>query len=65
VRLIVVRTIVVIVPFIASLMFNAVSLLVQVFNMVARISVVDKVTQVPVVPISFLATLLRRSDVVG
>jgi hypothetical protein len=65
VRLIVVRTIVVIVPFIASLMFNAVSLLVQVFNMVARISVVDKVTQVPVVPISFLATLLQGSDVVG
>jgi hypothetical protein len=65
VRLIVVRTIVVIVPFIASLMFNAVSLLVHVFNMVARISVVDKVTQVPVVPISFLATLLRGSDVVG
>jgi hypothetical protein len=51
VGLVIVRAIVIVVTFIVSLTLDAVSFLVQVFNLVMCISVADKVTQVSAIPI--------------
>jgi hypothetical protein len=64
-RLIVVRTIVVIVPFIVPFVLDVVSLLAPVFYPVACIFVADNIAQVAVVLISFSVTLLRGSDAIG
>jgi hypothetical protein len=64
-RLIIERTIIVIVHLIASFLFDVVSLFVLVFNPVVRISVVDNVVQVPVVPFSSLVALLWGSQATG
>jgi hypothetical protein len=58
VRLVIEGTIVITVPFIASFLFDAFSLLAVVFNSAACISAVDHVTQVSVIPISFSAVFL-------
>jgi hypothetical protein len=63
VRVIIVRAIIIIVPFIASFVLDAVSFLALVFDLATCIPIVDNVTQISVVPI--LATLLQRSDVVS
>jgi hypothetical protein len=60
VGLIVVRAIVIMVPFLTSFALNAVSLLVPVFNLVVCISVVNNVTQLSFIPIS--AMHLQGSD---
>jgi hypothetical protein len=65
VRLIVEGTIIIIVPFIASLSFNATSFLAPVFNQVGCISIVDDIAQVLVVPILFSATLHWGSETTG
>jgi hypothetical protein len=64
-RLIVVRTIVVIVSFIVPFVLDVISLLAPVFYLVACIFVVDNIAQVAVVLISFSVTLLRGSDAIG
>jgi hypothetical protein len=61
--LIIVRVIVIMVPFIALFVLDAVSFLAPIFNSVRGISVADNVTQVSTVPI--LAMLLRWSDAAG
>jgi hypothetical protein len=65
VRLILKMAIILVVPFIASLLLDVVSFLSPVFKMVVSISIVDNVTQVPVIPISFLVTLLWGNETVG
>jgi hypothetical protein len=61
VGLVVVGAIVIAVPFLASFVLDAVSLLAPVFNSVAHVSIVDDITQVSPVPISI--ALLWWSDV--
>jgi hypothetical protein len=63
VGLVVVGSIVVIVPLLASLAFDAVSLLALVFDPATCISVADNIAQVFVVPISVV--LLSGSDATG
>jgi hypothetical protein len=63
VGLIIVRAIVIIVPFITLLMLDVVSFLAPIFNPVMCISVADDIVQIHVVLIS--ASLLHWSDATG
>jgi hypothetical protein len=65
VRLVVERTIVVIVHFITPLLLDALTLLAPAVNLAACISAVDDITQVSVFPIMPLAVLLWWSETVG
>jgi hypothetical protein len=65
VRVIVVRTIIIIVPFVTSFTFDVISFLAPVFNSVEHISATDNITQVPVVLVLFSTVLLQGSDVAG
>jgi hypothetical protein len=65
VRLVIVGTIIIIVPFITSLRLHALSLLASVFYLAMCISSVDDVAQVAVAPIMLLAALLWWSDATG
>jgi hypothetical protein len=58
VRLVIEGTIIIIVPFVASFLFDVTSLLAPFFNSDVCISAVNNVTQVPIVPISPLTALL-------
>jgi hypothetical protein len=62
VRLVIIGTIVVIVPFFALLLFKTLVLLTLVFDLVACISAVDDVAQISVIPVSPSATFLRWSE---
>jgi hypothetical protein len=63
VGLVIIRAIVVIVPFIASFTLDAVSFLALVFYPVACISVADNITEISIVPISVMP--LRESYAAG
>jgi hypothetical protein len=65
VRLVVERTIVVIVHFITPLLLDALTLLAPAVNLAACVSAVDDITQVSVFPIMPLAVLLWWSETVG
>jgi hypothetical protein len=62
VRLVIIRTTVVIVPLFMSLLFKALTILTPVFDPVACIFVVDDITQVSVIPVSPSATFHRWSE---
>jgi hypothetical protein len=62
-RLVVIRTVVVIVPFFTLLQFKALTLLALVFNPVTCISVVDDVTQISVIPVSSSDAFLQWSEI--
>jgi hypothetical protein len=57
-RLVIIGTTVIIVPFFTLLLFEVLTLLTPVFNPATCISVVDDITQISVIPVSFLATFL-------
>jgi hypothetical protein len=62
VRLVVIGTVVVIVPFFTMLLFNALVFLMPVFNLVACISIVNNVAQILVIPVSSSTAFLRWSE---
>jgi hypothetical protein len=64
VRLVIIGTIVVIVPFLVLLLFKALVLLMPIFNPVACISAVDDVAQISVIPVSPSIAFLRWSEIV-
>jgi hypothetical protein len=55
-------TVVVIVPFFTLLLFEALTLLMPVFDPTVCISAVDGITQISVIPVSSLATFLLWSE---
>jgi hypothetical protein len=57
-RLVIIGTTVIIVPLFTLLLFEALTLLTPVFNPATCISAVDDITQISVIPISFLAAFL-------
>jgi hypothetical protein len=65
VRLLVERTIIVIVPLITSFLINAVRLLASVVNPVACISAANDVTQISIIPILPSAVFLLWSETIG
>jgi hypothetical protein len=62
VRLVLIGTIVVIVPFFTLLLFKALVLLTSIFNPAACISAVDDIAQILAIPVSSLAAFLRWSE---
>jgi hypothetical protein len=62
VRLVIIETIVVIVPFFTLLLFKVLTLLELVFNPVSCIYAADDVTQISVIPVSSSAAFLRWSE---
>jgi hypothetical protein len=62
VRLVIVGTIVIIVPFFTLLLFEALMLLTPVFNLAVCISATDDVAQISVVPVSSSTMFLRWSE---
>jgi hypothetical protein len=62
VRLIIIGTIVVIVPFFMLLLFKALVLLAPVFNPTACIFATDDVAQISVIPVSSSAAFLQWSE---
>jgi hypothetical protein len=61
-RLVIEGIVIIIVPFVASFLFNVISLLAAVFNLVACVSTMNDVLQVRVVPVLSSATLLQRRE---
>jgi hypothetical protein len=64
-RLVVEGTIIIIIPLVVSFMFNALSLLAPIFNLVVCISVANDVTQVMVILVSSSAVFLWGSEAAG
>jgi hypothetical protein len=62
VRLVIIRTVVIIVPFFTLLLFQVLTLLTSVFNLAACISAIDDVTQISIVLVSSSAAFLRWSE---
>jgi hypothetical protein len=62
VRLVIIRTIVVIIPFFALLQFKTLVLLMLVFYPAAYISAMDDVAQISVISVSPSASFLRWSE---
>jgi hypothetical protein len=62
VRSVVIGIIVVIVPFFTLLLFEALALLIPVFDPAACISIVGGITQISIIPVSSLAVFLRWSE---
>jgi hypothetical protein len=62
VRLGIIGTTVVIVPFFTLLLFKVLTLLMSIFNTAVGISVVDGIAQISVIPVSSLAVFLRWSE---
>jgi hypothetical protein len=62
VRLVIIGTIVVIVPFFMLLLFKALTLLMPIFNLVVHISTANDVMQISVLPVSSSAMFLRWGD---
>jgi hypothetical protein len=62
VRLVVIETIVVIVPYFVLLLFKTLTLLAPVFVLVACISTTDDVMQISVIPVSPSSAFLRWSE---
>jgi hypothetical protein len=62
VRLVIIETIVVIVPFFMLILFKALTLLTPVFNPTVCISIADDVVQILVIPVSSSATFVRWSE---
>jgi hypothetical protein len=62
VRLVIIGTVVVIVPFFTLLLFKALTLLMPVFNPVACISVVDDVAKILTIPVSSSIAFLRWTE---
>jgi hypothetical protein len=63
VRLVIIGTILVIVPFFALLLFKMLALLTPIFDPAACITFVDDVMQISVIPVSTLVALLRWSEI--
>jgi hypothetical protein len=61
VRLVIIGTIVVIVPFFTLLLFKALAFLTPVFDPVTCITAADDVAQISVIPVSSLAAFLQWS----
>jgi hypothetical protein len=61
VRLVIIKTIVVIVPFFTLLMFKALVLLTPIFDLATYISTVDDVMQILIILVSSSATFLQWS----
>jgi hypothetical protein len=62
VRLVIIGTVVVIVPFFTLLLFRALTLLTPIFNPATCISAVNDVTQISIILVSSLAVLLQWSE---
>jgi hypothetical protein len=62
VRLVIIGTIVVIVPFFTLLLFKALTLMTPVFEPATCISAADDVMQISIVPVSSSVTFLRWSE---
>jgi hypothetical protein len=62
VRLVIIGTVVVIIPFFTLLLFKALMLLAPVFNLVVCISTVNDVVQILVILVSSLSMFLRWSE---
>jgi hypothetical protein len=62
VRLVIIGSVVVIVPFFTLLLFNVLMLLTPVINPIACISAADEVVQISVIPASSLAAFLWWSE---
>jgi hypothetical protein len=62
VRLVIIGTVVIIVPFFTLLLFKALALPTLVFNLVVFISTADDVAQLSVVPVSSSTAFLRWSE---
>jgi hypothetical protein len=62
VRLVLIGTVVVIVPFFMLLLFKALTFLAPVFNLVACISTADAIAQISVIPVSSSAMFLWWSE---
>jgi hypothetical protein len=65
VRLVIVRTIIIIVPLVVSFLLHALLLLASIFDPAMRICAVDDVAQVAVIPITPSAVLLWWSEATG
>jgi hypothetical protein len=65
VRLVIERTIIVIVPLITSFLLNVLMLLVPAVNSIACISAADEVAQISIIPIPPSAAFLRWSEIDG
>jgi hypothetical protein len=62
VRLVIIGTIVVIIPFLSLLLFKALALLMPVFYPTMCISVMDDIVQISIIPVSSSAAFLRWSE---
>jgi hypothetical protein len=62
-RLVIIETIVVIVPFFMLLLFKALMLLTPIFDLATCISIVDDVAQISIIPVSSSAAFLRWTEI--